>query len=152
VGPFVTRLNELLARVLELGVPCVAALQGHTFAGGAMLALAHDERVMRADRGYFCLPEIDIKIPFTPGMTALIASRLPSRTAHEAMTTGRRYGGEEAARAGIVEEAVAEDEVLPRAIARATALADKDPATYQTIKQRIYVDALAALRAPLEGF
>jgi enoyl-CoA hydratase/carnithine racemase len=85
-------------------------------------------------------------------MTALIASRLPSRTAHEAMTTGRRYGGEEAARAGIVEEAVAEDEVLPRAIARAAALADKDPATYQTIKQRIYVDALAALRAPLEGF
>jgi enoyl-CoA hydratase/carnithine racemase len=152
VGPFVTRLNELLARVLELDVPCVAALQGHTFAGGAMLALAHDERVMRADRGYFCLPEIDIKIPFTPGMTALIASRLPARTAHEAMTTGRRYGGEEAALAGIVEEAVPEEDVLLRAIARAAALAGKDPATFKTIKQRIYVDTLAALRAPLEGF
>jgi Delta3-Delta2-enoyl-CoA isomerase len=152
VGPFVTRLNALLARVLELNVPCVAALQGHTFAGGAMLALAHDERVMRADRGYFCLPEIDIKIPFTPGMTALIASRLPVRTAHESMTTGKRYGGEEAVRAGIVEEAVTEEEVLSRAIARAAALADKDPATYQTIKQRIYVDTLVALRAPLEGF
>ena len=51
-----------------------------------------------------------------------------------------------------VEEAVAEEEVLPRAIARAAALADKDPATLQTIKQRIYADTLAALRAPLEGF
>jgi enoyl-CoA hydratase/carnithine racemase len=152
VGPFITRLNELLARVLEAGVPTVAALQGHTFAGGAMLALAHDERVMRADRGYFCLPEIDIKIPFTPGMTALIAARLPARTAHEAMTTGRRYGGEEAALAGIVEEAAPEEDVMLRAVARAAALAGKDPATFQTIKQRIYVDALAALRAPLEGF
>jgi enoyl-CoA hydratase/carnithine racemase len=152
VLPFVARLNELLARVLELGVPCVAALQGHTFAGGAMLALAHDERVMRADRGYFCLPEIDIKIPFTPGMTALICSRLPTRTAHEAMTTGKRYGGEEAVSVGIVEEAVAEEAVLTRAIARAAALADKDPATFQTIKQRIYADTLKALRAPLEGF
>jgi enoyl-CoA hydratase/carnithine racemase len=151
VGPFITRLHELLARVLEIDVPCVAALQGHTFAGGAMLALAHDERVMRADRGYFCLPEVDIKIPFTPGMTALIASRLPTRTAHEAMTTGRRYGGEEAARAGIVEEAVGEGEVLPRALERAAALAGKDPATLKTIKQRIYGDTLAALRAS-QGF
>jgi enoyl-CoA hydratase/carnithine racemase len=150
VVPFVMRLNELLARVLELGVPCVAALQGHTFAGGAMFALAHDERVMRSDRGYFCLPEIDINIPFTPGMTALIASRLPARTAHEAMTTGRRYGGGEAVLAGIVEEAVEEERVLPRALERAAALAGKDPVTYRTIKQRIYREALAALRAPQE--
>jgi Delta3-Delta2-enoyl-CoA isomerase len=151
VVPFVTRLHELLARVLEIDVPCVAALQGHTFAGGAMLSLAHDERVMRADRGYFCLPEVDIKIPFTPGMTALIAARLPTRTAHEAMTTGRRYGGEDAARAGIVEEAVAEDQVLPRALERAGALAGKDPATLKTIKQRIYAETLTALRAS-QGF
>jgi enoyl-CoA hydratase/carnithine racemase len=151
VGPFIMRLHELLARVLEIGVPCVAALQGHTFAGGAMLALAHDERVMRADRGYFCLPEVDINIPFTPGMSALISSRLPTRTAHEAMTTGRRYGGEDAARAGIVEEAVGEEQVLPRALERAAALAGKDPATLKTIKQRIYGDTLAALRAS-QGF
>ena len=88
------RVHELLARVLEIGVPTVAALQGHTYAAGAMLALAHDQRVMRADRGYFCLPEVDIGIPFTPGMTELIASRLPVPAAHEAIVLGRRYGGD----------------------------------------------------------
>jgi enoyl-CoA hydratase/carnithine racemase len=97
-----------------------------------MLALAHDQRVMRTDRGFFCLPEIDIRIPFTPGMNALITVRLSARTAHEAMTTGRRYGGLDAAAAGIVDEAVEAEQVLPRAIERAAALADKDPATLAT--------------------
>jgi enoyl-CoA hydratase/carnithine racemase len=146
---FLARVHELFARVLEMGVPSVAALQGHTFAAGAMLALAHDDRVMRADRGFFCLPEVDIGLPFSPGMNALIAARLSPRTAHEAMTTGRRYGGHDALAAGLVEEAVDEHEVLPRALARARALAAKDPATLSAIKRRLYEPALAALRTPL---
>ncbi len=146
--PFVGRVHELLARVLEIGVPTVAALQGHVFAAGAMFALAHDERLMRSDRGFFCLPEVDIRIPFTPGMNALIASRLPIAAAHEAMTTGRRYGGGEAARAGIVTQALAEHEVLPAALARAQALSGKDRDTLRTIKQRLYAPALDALRGP----
>ena len=146
---FLARVHELLARVLEIGVPTVAALQGHTYAAGAMLALAHDERVMRADRGYFCLPEVDLGIPFTPGMTGLIASRLPVPAAHEAIVLGRRYGGEEAAAARVVDEAVAEELVLSRACERAAALSGKDPSTMQTIKQRLYAPVLASLRAPL---
>jgi enoyl-CoA hydratase/carnithine racemase len=146
IQAFAHRVHLLLARVLELDVPSVAALQGHTFAAGAMLALAHDQRVMRADRGYFCLPEADINIPFTPGMSALIGARLSPQVAHEAMTTARRYGGDAAAAAAIVEDAVGVDEVLDRAIARVTALASKDPATLGVIKQRLYAGTLAALR------
>jgi enoyl-CoA hydratase/carnithine racemase len=148
VVPFVSRLHELLARMLELGVPSVAALQGHTFAGGAMLALTHDQLIMRADRGFFCLPEIDLNIPFTPGMSALIAARLPTRTAHEAMTTGRRYGGTDAAAAGIVHETAGEGELLARALELAGAQAPKNPDTLRTIKQRLYGETLAALRGP----
>ncbi len=145
---FVARVQELLARFLEVGVHSVAAIQGHAFAAGAMLALAHDERVMRADRGFFCLPEVDIRIPFSDGMTSLIAARLPAATAHEAMTTGRRYGGAAAADAAIVAEAVAEHEVLSRAIERAGGLVDKDPGTLGAIKRGLYRDALEALRRP----
>jgi Delta3-Delta2-enoyl-CoA isomerase len=155
IEDFVPRVHELLARVLALDVPAVAALQGHTFAAGAMLALAHDQRVMRVDRGFFCLPEVDIQIPFTTGMNALITARLSPRAAHEAMTTGRRYGGADAAAAGIVDEAVEADRVLARAVELAAALAGKHPATLATIKERLYAPALAALRdrdaAPLSG-
>lgn len=150
VQAFISRVQELLARMVEIGVPTVAALQGHTFAGGAMLALAHDQRVMRADRGFFCLPEVDINIPFTVGMSALIAARMPQPALHEAMTTGRRYGGFDAATAGIVDEAVQESEVRARAIERAAAQATKGSDVLRTIKQRLYGDALAALRAPID--
>lgn len=150
---YVIDVHHLFERVLALPVPTVAAVQGHAFAGGGMLTLAHDFRVMRADRGFFCLPEVDINIPFTRGMAALIQARLPKRTAHEAMTTGRRYGGTDALAAGIVDAVAHEDDVLSTAIEMARTLVGKAGPTLGTIKARMYPEALGVLRehdAPLE--
>ncbi|MEV0523363.1 enoyl-CoA hydratase-related protein [Streptomyces sp. NPDC050439] len=143
---YVTTVQALLARVLSLPVVTVAALQGHTFAAGAMLSLAHDFRVMRADRGFWCLPEADINIPFTPGMSALIQARLTPQTAHEAMTTARRYGGHDALAAALVDRAVEEDAVRRTAMEMAQALVGKAGPTLGTIKTRMYAPALTALR------
>ena len=143
---YVVSVHALFARLLSLPVVTVAALQGHTFAAGAMFSLAHDFRVMRADRGFWCLPEADINIPFTPGMSALIQSRLAPRTAHEAMVTARRYGGHDALAAGIVDHAVDEDAVRTTALALAQPLAAKAGDTLATIRTRMYAPALAALR------
>lgn len=146
INPLLADVHGLFARILELGVPNVAALQGHTFAAGAMLALAHDKRVMRADRGFFCLPEVDINIPFTPGMSALILAKLPVNAAHEAMTTGRRFGGTEAAEAGILDEAANLDQLLARSIELVGPLAKNDPATLSKIKAEMYGPTLKTLR------
>jgi Delta3-Delta2-enoyl-CoA isomerase len=146
VADFVHRVHGLFARVLASPVPSVAAIQGHCFAAGAMLSLAHDQRVMRADRGFWCLPEVDIHIPFTPGMSALIQARLTPATAHLAMTTGHRFGGEQAAGAGIADAAVAEDEVLTTAVERARTLAPKAGPTLAAIKRGMYGTALDELR------
>jgi enoyl-CoA hydratase/carnithine racemase len=145
--PYVAQIHEMFARFLEASVPTVAALNGHTFAAGAMLAAAHDFRVIRADRGYWCVPEADIRIPFTPGMAALLMARIPKLTHHEAMTTGRRYGGEEAVVHGLVHEAAEETKVLHAALERVRPLADKDPGTLQAIKRVMYGDVLATLRS-----
>ncbi|MCL2615091.1 MAG: enoyl-CoA hydratase-related protein [Nocardioidaceae bacterium] len=142
---YAARVEALLARLLTLGVPTVAAVNGHAFAAGAMLALAHDWRVMRADRGFFCLPEVDINIPFTPGMAALIQAKTTVRAAHDAMTTGRRYGGPDAEAAGIVDATASEDRVLADALALVAPLAGKDPSTLGAIKATMYADAAAAL-------
>ncbi|MGP3922468.1 enoyl-CoA hydratase-related protein [Streptomyces sp. 8N616] len=143
---YVVSVHELFARMLSLPVITVAALQGHTFAAGAMFSLAHDFRVMRADRGFWCLPEADINIPFSPGMAALIQARLAPQTAHEAMVTARRYGGSAAAAAGIVDQAVAQDAVRSTAIEIAQAQVTKAGDTLGTIKARMYAPSLATLR------
>jgi enoyl-CoA hydratase/carnithine racemase len=147
---YVETVQRLFSRVMTMGVPTVAAIQGHCYAAGAMLAMAHDWRVMRSDRGFFCFPEVDINIPFSTGMDALLRAKLPSRVAIDAMTTGRRYGGDEALAAGIVDAAVAEDQVRPTAFEMARPLAGKAGPTLATIKGRMFADPAAAL-ALVEG-
>jgi enoyl-CoA hydratase/carnithine racemase len=79
-------------------------------------------------------------------MSALIQSRLTPQVAHEAMTTGRRYGGEEALAARIVDHAVAEDALRPTAVKIAFTLAPNAGDTLGTIKSRMYAPALSLLR------
>ncbi|MEO9221263.1 MAG: enoyl-CoA hydratase/isomerase family protein [Mycobacteriaceae bacterium] len=142
---YVGAIQALFSRILTFPMVTVAALQGHTYAGGAMLAVAHDAKVMRADRGFLCFPEVDIHIPFTEGMAALLQGRLSKVTAHTAMTTGRRYGGTEALQAGIVDETASEGDVLARAVAHAQSLVDKRGNTLAAIKQVMYAPAVKAL-------
>lgn len=141
------RVYELFARLLEFPTPTVAAVNGHAFAGGGMLALCCDWRVMREDRGYFCLPEADIGLVFTPGMNELITHRLTAATARDSMLTGRRYSGPESLADGIVDRLAGEDRVVPEAIAIAEPLAGKGRYAQQGIKRGISGPAIAAFRS-----
>ena len=146
-GEVVSGMLRIFARLLGSPLPSVAALNGHAFAGGAMLALACDFRVMRAERGFFCIPEIDLGLPLHPGMASLIQARLSKQTAHEAIVTGRRYSGREALEAGIVDHAVPEVDVLPKALALAAPLAGKNRAVMQVHRRLLYAETLKLLES-----
>ena len=107
-----------------------------------MLTAAHDFSVMREDRGYWCLPEVDLGLPLTPIMYAVVSARVPGAALHQALTTGRRYDAGAAVAAGIVHDQAAETEVVPRAIELATGLAGKDPGVIRTHKQLMYAEAI----------
>jgi enoyl-CoA hydratase/carnithine racemase len=143
-GAFLTGVNRLNARLLTLPLPTVAAVNGHAFGAGAVLAIAHDILVMRGDRGYWCMPEADLGLPVTGPMYAVLEAKLPRRAAQEAILTGRRFGGTDAAAAGIVQHAVPADDVLPRAVELAAGLAAKDRRTLAAHKRLLFGAAAQA--------
>jgi len=90
VRRFMYGMNEVFTRLLLAPFPVIAAINGHAFGNGAMLACACDFRVMRSDRGYFCFPEVDISIPFLPGMIEFVKKAMPYYRFNELKLTGRR--------------------------------------------------------------
>lgn len=139
-APFLDDVHRILQRVLHLDMVTVAAINGHAFAGGAMLAVAHDRRVMREDRGYWCIPEVDLGLPLTDVMFATLDAHLPRHTLADAALTGKRYDAADALAGGIVHETAAEEAVLDRAIEIAASLAGKDRNVIAAHKQLLYGD------------
>jgi enoyl-CoA hydratase/carnithine racemase len=136
--------QQLLGRLFVLPVYTVAAINGHAFAGGAMLTCAFDYRVMREDRGYWCLNEADIGLPLSAQMAAAVLGRLPQATALEAMLTARRYGAHDALAAGIVEAVVPEDRLLDAAVERAAMVAAKHRDVVAAHKRHAFGEIAAA--------
>jgi len=126
-------LQRTIGRILIFPVYTVAAINGHAFAGGALTSLAFDHRVMREDRGYWCMNEVGIGLAVDANLWPILTNRLPRATAVHAVTTAHRFTGPEALARGIVEEIVAADAVVNRAIevAQEYSSLDKKALRYQ---------------------
>ena len=146
-GEYLAAVYRLLGRMLGFPALTVAALNGHAFGAGALLATAHDVAVMRADRGYWCMPEADLGLPLSAQFLSVLTAKLPARALQQAVMTGRRFGGAEAVAAGIVHESAAPDKVVPAAITIAAGLTVKDRRTVAEHKRLLYGDVIAGLVA-----
>jgi Delta3-Delta2-enoyl-CoA isomerase len=145
---YLDRVHTIFARLLDFPMATVAAVNGHAFGAGAMTASSHDFRVMRADRGYYCLPEVNLGMPFTIGMNALVRNQLGTRAAVATMTTGRRIAAGDAVALGIVDETAEIDKLTEVAVARAAGLAHNHGPALARIKQDLHAETLAALSVP----
>ncbi len=136
----VSALHVLFGRILVFPAYTVAAINGHAFAGGAMLSCTTDLRVMRSDRGFWCLNEAELGLPLTDEMAAVVFGRLPATAAREAALTARRFSAADALAAGIVELIAPEEDVLPLAVARAAEVATKDRRVIKVHKRQAFGD------------
>lgn len=137
--------QRMLARFLTTEVPTVGALNGHCYAGALLFALTLDERVARTERGFHCLPEAAIKVPFTSGLAALVMARLAPQAAHRAMVLATRFDADAALAAGIVDAVAPVEELLATAVARAAELAALRGPVLGTIKTTRYADVVEKL-------
>jgi len=132
---FGAKMNEIHRRLLLLPCPTVAAMNGHAFAAGAFIALSLDYRLMREDRGWFCISEVDVGVPIPAAMMGILQGKLPANTARDALLTGKRYTADEAIAAGIADGKVSMDELRDSAKHLAVQLATKEPGIFGTLKQ-----------------
>jgi len=107
-----TKMNELLVRILTFPMLTVAAINGHAFAGGGLLSIVHDYRIMNAERGWWCMNEVHINLLFSPWIIHLFRYLFSSQARTEALILGMKFTGEEARALGIVHLTSAEDSFL----------------------------------------
>ncbi len=134
---FFYSMNGLFKRVLLYPMLTYCAISGHAFAGGAILACAFDFRFMRSDRGYFCFPEVDLGIPFLPGMIAMIQKAIPGYKFEELQYTGKRATAEECEAHHIVTKACHMDDLMRETLAFAKAQ-NKRREIISEMKHRMY--------------
>lgn len=90
IKEFMLEMNTVFKRLLTMPLPVIAAINGHAFGNGAIISCACDFRFMKADRGFFCFPEVDLGIPFLPGMIAFVRKAVPEYLFNRIKLTGER--------------------------------------------------------------
>ncbi|OAY55608.1 enoyl-CoA delta isomerase 2, peroxisomal [Manihot esculenta] len=98
--------KPVVAEMISLPMPTVAAIQGHAAAAGFLLALCHDYILMRSDKGVLYMSEVDLGLPLADYFAALFRAKLHSVTARrDVLLRGGKVKGMEAVRMGIVDAA-----------------------------------------------
>ncbi len=117
-------------------MPTIAAITGHAFAGGAIMTCCFDFRFMRSDRGFFCFPEVDLGIPFWPGMVAMVKRAIPAYKLDEMFYLGTRLTGAQCEEHRIVVKAYPMEELVPAVVNFAGSL-KKNRRYYLAQKERM---------------
>ncbi|OAA37619.1 enoyl-CoA hydratase/isomerase family protein [Metarhizium rileyi] len=139
-------LYDVWARLLTYPMPSVALLNGHTFAGGLMLAQAHDYRLAPDPKGFLCLNEVLFGAPLKPPMAAIFRHRLAPHAYRTLALEGRRFTGHQAVEYGLADATAASLDDALRFIDE-RALTEKAKAgVYGVIKTELHKDLLRELR------
>jgi len=138
ISKWLYRQNEVFRAMLMSPVPTIAAITGHAFGNGAMLAGACDFRYMRSDRGYFCLPEVDLGIQLAPSMIEWMKRIMPYSLFVRMMWSGEKIIASELEKHGVIVKACDNAEkTIEEAVAYAKKF-NKSRLTLGEMKRRTY--------------
>ncbi|MCP4670507.1 MAG: enoyl-CoA hydratase/isomerase family protein [Desulfobacula sp.] len=146
IKSFMHEMNSIFKRILLMPMPVIAAINGHAFGNGAMLACTCDFRFMTKDKGFFCFPEVDVNIPFLPGMIEFVRKSIPEYKFNEMILTGKRVVAQELEESHVIVKACDNKEQLAKdTIAFARTFAKKRP-IFGELKKRMHKDIIKVMK------
>jgi len=135
---FMYGMNTIFKRILLMPIPVIAAINGHAFGNGAILACACDFRFMKKDRGFFCFPEVDVSIPFLPGMISFVRKSIPEPKFNEMILSGKRMTAQELVSSGVIMKACDDQETLMADAMRFAGTFMKKRGIFGELKKRLH--------------
>ncbi len=145
IKEFMYTMNSVFKKLILLPVPSIAAINGHAFGNGAIISCACDFRFMRSDRGFFCFPEVNLGIPFLPGMLAFVKKAIPRYKFNEMYLSGRRVGAPELFEHHVIEKASADMTELENDAVEFAKTFTKKKGIFGKMKERLYKDVIAVI-------
>jgi enoyl-CoA hydratase len=143
----VTRGGHLLLALYDAQVPLVIACTGHALAGGALVVLTGDWRVGAAGNFKLGLNEVAIGLAVPALAMELARDRLDKREMPRATMMAHIYAPDHALEAGWLDEVVAADRVVPRAIEEAARLGKLPQPAFRETKHRLRHQTIEYVRA-----
>jgi Delta3-Delta2-enoyl-CoA isomerase len=137
---FVTKFADLYTYIFLFPKPVIASLNGHTVAGGCMLATACDYRIMVSGKSRISLNEINFGSSLFPGSAEMLKYCTGSRNAELVAYTGAMFSAEEAKQVGLVDEVVSEAAVEEHSIKTAKEFARRYSPAFESIKMLLRHD------------
>lgn len=139
-------LCQLLATVLDFPFPTIALITGHVFGGACLLTLAHDYRVMNANRGFWQMPPVNAGLHHE-GMGSLVRSKLAPKVARKVLLEAHKYTGKTALEDGIVDSVADPDKMFGVALELAEKWKGKAKmGVYGLLRNELWGKALTAYR------
>ena len=131
---YLEKFADLYTYVFQFPKPVVAALNGHTIAGGCMLATACDYRLMVSEKAKISLNEITFGSSVFAGTVEMLKFCVGTKNAQSILYTGVMYSAEEAFHMGLVDQVTTKDKLVEAATKVAQELAKINPSAFRSIK------------------
>jgi len=132
-------------RLFTFPRPTVAAINGHSYAGGFITAIDCDYRIAAEGDLQFALNEVPIGIPMPAVYCEIIKYAIGTQAAAETTLFGQIYDLEAARRMGVVQRTVAPEELLDAAIDWAARVPPDCFPAYALSKRALQATTMAAI-------
>ncbi len=132
---FYHSFNQLCLDMYTFRKPMIAAITGHAVAGGCILTLCCDYRLIAKGKKLMGLNEIKLGVPIPYPADCILQELVGYRNARDIVDSGEFFLPEKSLEMGVVDEVLPLEQVVPVAIQKAKLLGAMPHKGFEQIKQ-----------------